>query len=227
MSPRFAPALVASLALVVVAGCAGATPVTPSTTSPASLPATPIAHAPDPTPFPVPARTPVPAPAATPDPGDVGDVDGAKGGPELTIEQVDADTIQATIKDPTAKAWRLVVAGTGELGDDRWEIAVETGDVGPVISATEIRGGKIVDVLDLTGFADGTAAAGGCHSTLPVCLDSDGFKLPDGDGLFSVRLDLPQAHVPLVIRGGAATWDGEPFVLGPWHDTEPFPWGEG
>ena len=22
-------------------------------------------------------------------------------------------------------------------------------------------------------------------------------------------------------------WPGEPFVLGPWSDTEPFAWGEG
>ena len=108
---------------------------------------------------------------------------------------MDADTIVATLKDPEAKAWRLVVSGTGELGGDRWEIVVETGDIGPVITATEIRGGEVADVLDLTGFYDGTAAAGGCHSTLPVCLDSDGFRVPEGDGLFSVRLDLPEAQV--------------------------------
>ena len=108
---------------------------------------------------------------------------------QLSIEPVDDATIQATIVDATAKAWRLTVSGTGVLGDDRWEIAVETGDVGPVIVATEIVGGKVVDEMDLSGFADGTAAAGGCHSTLPVCLDSDGFRLPDdGDGTFSVRL---------------------------------------
>jgi hypothetical protein len=154
-------------------------------------------------------------------------VDGAGGGPELTIETLDADTIVATLKDPEAKAWRLVVSGTGELGADRWEIVVETGDIGPVITATEIRGGKVADVLDLSGFYDGTAAAGGCHTTLPVCMDSDGFRVPEGDGLFSVRLDLPEAQVPLVIRGGAAAWAGEPFVLGDWHDTEAFAWGEG
>jgi hypothetical protein len=157
----------------------------------------------------------------------IGGVDGDIGGPELSIETLDADTIVASLRDPDAKAWRLVVSGTGEQGGERWEIVVETGDVGPVITATEVRGGQVVDLLDLTGFYDGTAAAGGCHSTLPVCLDSDGFRVPEGDGLFSVRLDLPEAQVPLVIRGGAAGWDGEPFVLGPWHDTEAFAWGEG
>jgi hypothetical protein len=219
MSPRFTIALAASLALVAVAACSGTSP-----TPVPSAPATPAAQGPVPTPVVVPSQPVVPVPTSTPI---IGGVDGAGGGPELTIETLDADTIVATIKDPEAKAWRLVVSGTGELGGDRWEIVVETGDTGPVISATEIRGGQVADVLDLTGFYDGSAAAGGCHSTLPVCLDSDGFRVPEGDGLFSVRLDLPEAQVPLVIRGGAAGWDGEPFVLGPWHDTEPFAWGEG
>jgi hypothetical protein len=172
----------------------------------------------------VPSQPAAPAPTSTPV---IGGVDGDAGGPELTIETLDTDTIVATLRDPEAKAWRLVVSGTGELGGERWEIVVETGDIGPVITATEIRDGEVADVLDLTGFYDGTAAAGGCHSSLPVCLDSDGFRVPEGDGLFSVRLDLPEAQVPLVIRGGAATWDGEPFVLGDWHDTEAFAWGEG
>ena len=223
MSPRFAPAIVASLALILVAGCAGAAPSAPSAPSP-SAPAGPVGHAPDPTPFPGAERTPAPEPVETPI---TGDVDGAKDGPELVIEPVDDDTVAATIEDPEAKAWRLVVAGTGDLGAERWEITVETGDIMPIVTATEFRDGEVVDVMDLTGFVDGTAAAGGCHSTLPVCIDSDGFRLPDGDGLFSVRLDLPEAQVPLVIRGGTATWDGEPFILGAWRDTEPFPWGEG
>lgn len=219
MSPRFTVALAASLALVVVAACSG------TTSTPVPLdPATPVAPGPVPTPVAVPSQPAAPAPTSTPV---IGGVDGDAGGPELTIETLDADTIVATLRDPEAKAWRLVVSGTGELGGERWEIVVETGDIGPVITATEIRGGEVADVLDLTGFYDGTAAAGGCHSSLPVCLDSDGFRVPEGDGLFSVRLDLPEAQVPLVIRGGAATWDGEPFVLGDWHDTEAFAWGEG
>jgi hypothetical protein len=217
MSPRFSIALAASLALVAVAACSG-TSSTPVVSTPAP-PAAPV-----PTPVAVPSQPVTPAPTSTPI---VGGVDGGAGGPELTIETLDADTIVATLSDPEAKAWRLVVSGTGELGGERWEIVVETGDTGPVITATEIRGGEVADVLDLTGFYDGTAAAGGCHSSLPVCLDSDGFRVPEGDGLFSVRLDLPEAQVPLVIRGGAAAWDGEPFVLGPWHDTEAFAWGEG
>jgi hypothetical protein len=177
-----------------------------------------------PTVGPLPAIDPDPQPVATAS-ADAGNVRSDGAGPELTIELVDEDTIGATISDPAAKAWRLVVAGIGERAGDRWEVLVETGDTGPDILATEIRDGRIVDEMDLSGFADGTAAAGGCHGTLPVCLASDGFRLPqDGDGTFSVRLVLPEPGTPLTITGGTATWPGEPFILGPWTDTEPFPW---
>lgn len=250
MPPRPWPALAAMMTLVVVAACA--TPVVVSTPVPSFVPPiqVQVAHAPDPTPVPlvpgfVASGLMTPEPVVT-DPSNpepvtsdpeipprstppvTGGVNGALDRPELTIERVGAETVQATILDPDAKAWRLVIAGSGEFGGERWEIAVETGDVGPVITATEVRGGREVDVMDLTGFADGTAAAGGCHSVLPVCLGSDGFRLPsDGDGRFSLRLELPQSPMPLVIRGGTARWDGEPFVLGPWHDTQVFQWGEG
>ena len=158
MSPRFSVALAASLALVVVAACSGtaSTPGLP-------IPATPMDQGPVPTPVVVvPSQPAAPVPTSTPV---IGGVDGDAGGPELTIETLDADTIVATLRDPEAKAWRLVVSGTGELGGERWEIVVETGDTGPVITATEIRGSEVVDVLDLTGFYDGTAAAGGCHQS--------------------------------------------------------------
>ena len=213
--------LLGSLALLAIAGCAAA--------GPSGAPSfTPIAQAPRPTPVPrptvsAPQATPTPAPTRTPV---VGDVDGETGGPELTSEDVDADTIQATIADPDAKAWRLVISGTGALAGDRWEILVETGDVEPLITATEVRDGAVVDVMDLTGFGSDTAAAGGCHSTLPVCLDSEGFSLPaDGDGTLSIRLELPEAGQPLSIRGGTAGWPAEPFILGPWTETEAFSWG--
>jgi len=167
----------------------------------------------------------VPTPEPTESPI-TGDVEGTGGGPELTVEDVSSDTIEVTLEDPAAKAWRLVVSGTGARATDRWEILVETSDVEPVITATEVRNDKVVDVLDLTGFGDGTAAAGGCHPSLGVCLDSDGFSVPaDGDGTFSARLTLQDATVPLTVRGGTAGWPSEPFVLGPWTDTEAFPWG--
>ena len=216
MPARFAPVLIAgTIALVALAGCAAA--------APASLPSfIPVTQAPRPTPVPLPTSS-VTAPTPTPIQGGV---EGAEGGPMLSIEAVDADTIQATLEDPSAKAWRLVVSGTGAQSEDRWEILVETGDVEPLITATEVRDGAVVDVMDLTGFGSDTAAAGGCHSTLPVCLDSEGFSLPaDGDGTLSIRLELPEAGQPLSIRGGTAGWPAEPFILGPWSETEAFPWG--
>ena len=57
-----------------------------------------------------PVATPAPAVTASPD---AGNVDGSGSGPELTIEVVTGDTIRATLDDPAAKAWRLVVAGRG------------------------------------------------------------------------------------------------------------------
>jgi len=213
--------LLVMLLSAVAAACGSSVPAGPSI---APSPVAPSAAATPPSRPSLPPATPGPAPTATPI---VGGVDGGAGGPMLTIEQLDEDTILATIADPRARAWRITVAGTGALGGDRWDLVAEVGDVGPVISATEIRDGTVVDELDLTPFWDGTAAAGGCHATLQVCLDSGGFEIPEGDGLFSVRLELPQAQVPLVIRGATARWDGEPFVLGPWTETEAFPWGEG
>ena len=220
MSPRFTLVLAATAALVAVAACASAARI-PAPTTGAAVPPSQFVPVGDPTPVPIPpAERPVPT--ATPI---IGDVDPAPDGPELSIVDVDAETIQASLDEPTARAWRVTIAGTGELAGDRWEITVETGDVGPDITATEVVGGRVVDTMDLSGYLDGTAAAGGCHSTLPVCLDSTGFRLPqDGDGHFSVRLVLPDAGTPLVITGATASWPGEPFVLGPWHETAAFPW---
>ncbi len=219
MLPRLAVSAIVVFALAVGA-CGGSTPMaSPSLRAPATT-TVPLAT---PVPAIVPA-TPAPKPVQRPV---VGAVDGDADGPMLTVEPMDDDTVIATISDPDAKAWRISVAGTGGLGGDRWDIVVETGDVGPVVSATEVHDGKVVDVLDLTPFRGGGGAAGGCHSTLPVCIDSDSFEIPEGDGLFSVRLELTEGQVPLVIRGAAASWPGEPFVLGPWVETEAFPWGEG
>ena len=221
MSPRRAPVLAASLALVVVTACGVSAAVHPATPW-SALPTRAASIAPAPTSVPVPVLIPAPVATASPD---AGNVDGGRSGPELTVEMVDAQTIRVTLEDPAAKAWRLVVAGVGERAGDRWEILVETGDVGPAITATEVRDGRVVDVMDLSGFADGTAAAGGCHGTLSVCLASDGFRLPhDGDGRFSVQMVLPEPGTPITLTGGTATWPGEPFVLSPWTDTEPFPW---
>jgi hypothetical protein len=219
MVPRSAPVVLAALVLGAALAACGSAAADPLPSGPAR----PVTQAPMPTPVLAPAATPRPTPDSTPI---TGDVDGAIGGPELTIEAVDDDTLIATLDDPEAKAWRIVVAGTGALAGDRWEIVVETGDIGPVIYATEVRDGVEGEVLDLTGFWDGTATAGGCHMTLPVCIDAEGFDVPEGDGRFAARLELPQPEVALTITGGTARWDGEPFILGSWQDTETFEWGE-
>ncbi len=173
-----------------------------------------------------------PSPAATPPAAsgvpDAGNVDEPQSGRVLSIETVDAMSVRATIEDSDARAWRLVVAGVGVRAVDRLEIVVETGDVAPSITATEIHDGRIVGVMDLSGFGDPTAAAGGCHATLHVCIDSDVFRLPtDGDGRLTVTLTRMDDTSPLTIVGGTAGWPGEPFILGPWNDTEAFPWDAG
>jgi hypothetical protein len=211
MSLRLAPVIAVSIALLAVAACASTAPAAPPVSSPGP---TPTARA-----------SAAPAPVATASP-DSGNVDGQRY-PELTIEALGADAVRVTIEDPAAKAWRLVIAGTGDRAGDRLDLVVETGDTGPSIIAQEVRGGVVVDAMDLSGYADGTAAAGGCHGTLAVCVDSDGFRLPaDDDGTFSVRLAVVDPGAPLTITGGTATWPVEPFILGSWTDTLPFTWGD-
>lgn len=230
MSPRFAP-LAAALVVLVVAACA-----TPSAVAPSPVASSPSSPAPVavavPTPTPVPAsgeRTPPvtgPTPTTTPN---AGDVDGWGPGPALTVEFPGDRLLDVTLEDAKAKAWRVVVAGTGELAADRFDVVVQAGDVGPVIDATEIQDGDVIDVIDLSFYGDETAAAGGCHRTLDVCVDSSSFTFADdGTGRLRVRLNMPKpSGASLLISGGTAGWPGEPFVLGPWSDTEAFPWGEG
>jgi hypothetical protein len=218
MSIRFGSTLAAVAVLVAVGACAAA-PAAPPTAAPPVV-------TPGPTPVAWPSVAPA-SPRATASP-DSGNVDEPPGGPQLSIEPLDDGTVQASIEDPSAKAWRLVIASIGQGAADRLEIVVETSDVAPLITATEIRDGEVVGEMDLSAFADGNGAAGGCHGTLPVCIGSDGFRVPaDGDGVFSVRLALTDPGVPLTITGGTATWPAEPFVLGTWTDTEPFDWVAG
>jgi hypothetical protein len=211
MIPRAARPGLASLALLLLAGCASAVPPT--------LPP----NEPQPTPIAWPSFAPAPASTPSAGAGNVGDT----GFPELSVEALGSDAVRATIVDPAAKAWRLVITGVGARAGDRLELLVETGDTGPSITATEIRDRAVVGSMDLSGYADGTAAAGGCHGTLGACVDSDGFRLPaDGDGTFSVHLTLVEPTAALTITGGTATWPAEPFILGPWQDTRPFDWGD-
>ena len=218
MTPRRAPILAATIALLVVAACATSS-VAPSPRTAAG----PIPTTPAPTPIVTPSVVPSATPSPTP-PTDEGNVDGNVF-PELTVETIDPSTLRVTLDDPSARAWRLVIAGSGDLRYDRLEIEVETSDIEPVITAREIRDSEVVSEMDLSGYADGTAAAGGCHATLHVCIDSDGFRLPHNDnGRFRVRLSVADASGPLAITGSTAGWPGEPFILGPWVTTDTFAW---
>lgn len=226
MSPRFAPIAPVIVLLVVVAACASPTAVAPSPVAPVAVAPTPA----PPTPTPVPtsdAPTPPltgPTPTSTPN---AGQVDGAGAGPQLTVEFPGDRLVDVTLEDAEAQAWRVVVVGTGALAEDSFEIVVEAGDVGPVITATETRGGEVVDAIDLSFYGEDTAAAGGCHRTLEVCVDSSSFTFADdGTGRLRTRLNMPDpSRGVLTITGGTAGWPGEPFVLGPWSATEAFAWG--
>jgi hypothetical protein len=226
MSPRFTPVALAAIALVAVAACsADARPSSPTPVPPVATPVLPT-----PTPVPVPA-TPTPRPEApSPTPTEnAGDVDGWTDGPALSVEFPAERLLDITLEDAEARAWRVIVAGTGERAVDRLEVVVEVGDTLPAITATEIQDGAVTETLDLGGFVDETAVAGGCHRTLGVCLDSSSFRFSDdGTGRLRVRLEMPDPDASqLLVTGGTAGWPGEPFVLGPWTDTETFPWGAG
>lgn len=215
---RFAPVLTAAVVLVAAVACAGTT-VSPGSPSPLTAPMV------APTPTPVPAPTRIPDPISTPPPN-TGDV-GGQPGAELSVELSGSDRLDVTLEDAEAEAWRVVVAGTGAMVDDRLEVVVEAGDVGLVITATEIQRGELVDTIDLSNYVDDTAAAGGCHRTLNVCIDSSSFRFSDdGTGRLRIRLQMAKPSAgPMVVTGGTAGWPGEPFILGPWTDTAPFTWG--
>jgi hypothetical protein len=217
LTPRRAPLLAATIALVAAACATSSVAPSPQTA------AGPIVTAPAPTPIATPSVRPSASPSPTP-PTDEGNVDGDVY-PELTVETVDPATLRITLQDPSAKAWRLVIVGSGDLAYDRLEIEVETSDIQPVITAREIRDSEVVSEMDLSGYADGTAAAGGCHATLHVCIDSDGFRLPANDnGRFRMRLSVAGAPGPLAITGSTAGWPSEPFILGPWVTTDTYTW---
>ncbi len=219
MTPRRALLFVASIAILVAAACTA--PIAAAPSAPSSGP---VSTAPTPTPIPVPTVTPV-TPTATPTPPvDEGNVEGDIY-PELAVEAIDAQTLRVTLDDPSAKAWRLVIAGSGDLRYDRLEIEVVTSDVAPLITAREIRDSEVVSEMDLSGYAFGDGAAGGCHATLGVCIDSDGFRLPkNGNGRFRFRISVADVTGPLAITGSTAGWPGEPFILGSWVDTDTLNW---
>jgi len=210
LSTRFA-LLVATAALVVTACGASVAPTIAPVT---------------PTPVPVqPDLTPVPGSTEEPDPTIVppeGDVEGAQeGAPELAIESDGPDSLEISVADSTAKAWRIRISGTNPT--DRLELIVETGDIAPGIHVDEIVGGEVVSTDDLTRMPDEpTVAAGGCHRTVGVCFSSDGIHLDDANGVLTARFTFRDPSAPIAVTGSTAGWPAEPFILGDWHDSQTF-----
>jgi hypothetical protein len=176
------------------------------------------------------AVAPSPASPANPTPPLTGGTGGTGGTgnvdrpqyPELDVSE-EPGSLLVTLADPEAKAWRIRVEGSGAALGSSLEILVETGDVEYNIVARSTSGGALLDENDLTGMVgDPTAAAGGCHPLMPVCYSSAAFTLPsEGSGRLEVGLDLPEPIGALRITGATSPWF-EPFVLGPWRETEAF-----
>jgi hypothetical protein len=176
-----------------------------------------------PTPVPTVPTVPVIRPVATPEPtpptpgDDSGNV--VPGLPELSVEQP-TGLIRVAVRDPEARAWRLALSGTAARAADRFELELTTSDVGYAAGIRFVVGGTIAETFDLSGMiGEPTVAIGGCHPTLGLCFGSEGLTVPDdGDGMVGLTLE-PTDRVELEIRAGSARWV-EPFILGPWHDSE-------
>jgi hypothetical protein len=67
-------------------------------------------------------------------------------------------------------------------------------------------------------IGNATAIAGGCHPTLDLCFSSAGVDIRPDDGHLSFALQGTAAG-PFEIRGATASWDGDPYILGPWRGT--------
>jgi hypothetical protein len=204
--------VLASIALgvgLVLAACGSAatptgTPVAPSTAGPSGSPILP--------PPVEPTDSPVPS-----EPGQ-GNVDSNY--PELAVELKDGYLVSVT--DPRAKAWRIEVRGAGLKGADRIELVVEVGDVAPGAEVRFYVRGGLVDILTLdTLIGLETAAAGGCHPTLELCVSSGTIRIDPVAGRLTAAFET-LSPAPVAIQGATADWPGEPFILGPWRTTEPF-----
>jgi hypothetical protein len=141
--------------------------------------------------------------------------------PELSVSRGGGHLID--LLDPEARAWWIVVSGTGANEGDRLEIVAEVGDIWPGAAVRIYVGGELVDTTDMNGLiGNPTAIVGGCHPTLGLCFSSAGVDIRPDDGRLSVTLD-GVAATQVEIHGATASWDGEPYILGPWRGTETVP----
>jgi hypothetical protein len=214
MSPRVTPLF--AVLTVVLAACTGAMAPAAPGLSAASPAATHAVASPAPTP------SASPAPTASADTGNVN----APGTPDLSIEPAGAQAIRVTLVNPDAKAWRVIVTGTGSQAADAWTLDVETGDVGPVITTTETAAGVVGDPLEQPGLEAGDPAGRVCSAALPVCVVAKSVVLPDGgNGTLVLELVRTETSVALAVSAATAGWPTDLFVLGAWTTTEAFPWG--
>jgi hypothetical protein len=177
---------------------------------------------PTPTPTPAPVETPTITPAPTASPVDQGNVDRLF--PELGVE-IGGPGYVVHVIDPTAKVWRLSVSGVGALAGERLEVIVEIGDVAPGAEARIYTDGRLMDIIDMSGMlgrvVGESAAAGGCHPTLQLCVDSGGISIDLASGDASFVLERIEEGA-FEIVGSTADWPGEPFIPGPWRTTDAF-----
>lgn len=160
-----------------------------------------------------------PSPSPQPTLPGVGNVDSAY--PELGVEPLDG-AYRVSVTDPAAKAWRIHLIGTGPTAGDAIELIVEVGDVAPGAAAWFLVGGQYVDVLEFGSLVGmDTAAAGGCHQTLEICVGSDDIAVDPVTGTLTVDFEVIGDDA-VAIQGATADWPGEPFVLGDWRTTAPF-----
>lgn len=202
---------------VVATGCAAGpgVPSAPATSAPS------VAD-PAPTPVATDGRTLPPTGGRQAGGGSTGNVD--RQFPELATSLHD-EVVTIELRDPSAKAWAITVAGTGTDEHDRLEILVEVADVGFGAQVRSIVDDRLVETSDLSGMiGETTAAAGGCHPTLDLCFGSGTIDPDLENGQIRLRLD---AGIPdsFAVTGATAGWDEEPFILGEWHATETVPVG--
>ena len=138
--------------------------------------------------------------------------------PELSVSLGDGFLID--LVDPEARAWWIVISGTGASAGDRIEIVAEVGVIWPGAAVRVYVAGELFDTTDMNGLiGNQTAVAGGCHPTLDLCFSSAGVDIRPDDGRVSVAVQGAAAG-SFEIRGATAGWDGEPYILGPWRGTD-------
>jgi hypothetical protein len=149
----------------------------------------------------------------------LGNVDGTY--PELSVELV-GGAYRVAVTDPAAKAWRIQLMGVGSAAGDGIELIVEVGDVAPGAGAWFLVGGQYVDTFEFGSLLDmETAAAGGCHPTLEICVGSNDIAIDPATGTVTVDFEAV-GDAAVVIQGATAVWPEEPFVLGDWRTTAVF-----